>query len=178
MEIKGFITNLGKYNEGYLIGWWIEFPIEEDDLADVLKKIGVSDEPDADGNYYEEYFFTDWESDCELGFGEYESIEGVNEIAEQVSLFDESQDEVLQGLMDNGFDLAEAIDIIENGEYIVYWDCETMTDVAHRIIDEQGLLEDSDDLLARYFDFEAYGRDIEFDGTFLETSNGYVEVIR
>ena len=31
-DIKGFITNLGKYNEGELIGEWIDFPIDEDAL--------------------------------------------------------------------------------------------------------------------------------------------------
>ena len=36
MEIKGFITNLGKYNEGQLVGEWVTFPIDDDELAEVL----------------------------------------------------------------------------------------------------------------------------------------------
>lgn len=31
-KIEGFITNLGKYNEGELVGGWIEFPIDNDEL--------------------------------------------------------------------------------------------------------------------------------------------------
>ena len=31
--LKAFITNLGKYNEGYLIGEWIEFPISKDTIT-------------------------------------------------------------------------------------------------------------------------------------------------
>lgn len=27
-----YLTNLGKYNEGYLIGEWVELPITEDEL--------------------------------------------------------------------------------------------------------------------------------------------------
>ena len=34
--MRGFITNLGKYNEGYLIGKWIDFPISEEELKEVL----------------------------------------------------------------------------------------------------------------------------------------------
>ena len=30
--LKGFITNLGKYNEGELVGEWVTFPIDEDEL--------------------------------------------------------------------------------------------------------------------------------------------------
>ena len=30
--LKAFVTNLGKYNEGDLVGKWVEFPIDEDDF--------------------------------------------------------------------------------------------------------------------------------------------------
>ena len=55
MKIEGYITNLGKYNEGELIGRWIEFPIDEDDLKKALEEIGINEE-------YEEYFITDYEN--------------------------------------------------------------------------------------------------------------------
>lgn len=31
-DFKAFITNLGKYNEGELVGKWVSFPIDEDDF--------------------------------------------------------------------------------------------------------------------------------------------------
>lgn len=37
--LKVFITNLGMYNEGILCGEWIELPIEEEDLNEVLDKL-------------------------------------------------------------------------------------------------------------------------------------------
>ena len=74
MELRGFITNLGKYNEGELIGEWITFPIDEEELQEVFERIGINEE-------YEEFFFTDYENNL-LGLGEYESIEHINEIAE------------------------------------------------------------------------------------------------
>ena len=33
--LKGYIANLGKYNEGFLIGEWVEFPISEEELEAV-----------------------------------------------------------------------------------------------------------------------------------------------
>jgi antirestriction protein len=31
--------------------------------------------------------------------------------------------------------------------------------------------------LARYFDYEAFGRDLVYDGQFYETENGFIEIL-
>ena len=46
---RGYITNLGKYNEGELIGKWITFPITKKELDKALREIGVNEN-------YEEWF--------------------------------------------------------------------------------------------------------------------------
>ena len=39
-DMAVYIANLGKYNEGYLVGAWFTFPIdEEDDLRKVRRNI-------------------------------------------------------------------------------------------------------------------------------------------
>lgn len=43
MYIKGFIANLEKHLEGELIGEWVTFPISEEELNEVLKRIGVGE---------------------------------------------------------------------------------------------------------------------------------------
>ena len=43
MYIKGFIANLEKHLEGELIGEWITFPISEEELNKVLKRIGIGE---------------------------------------------------------------------------------------------------------------------------------------
>ena len=59
--MKIYITNLGKYNEGYLIGKWVQLPVAEDALEKVLEAIGIDD-------YYEEIFITDYETEI-VGVG-------------------------------------------------------------------------------------------------------------
>ena len=44
-DMQVYIANLGKYNEGELVGAWFTFPI---DFEEVKEKIGLNDE-------YEEY---------------------------------------------------------------------------------------------------------------------------
>ena len=40
--MKIFLTNLGKYTEVYLIGKWVNLPISEDMLDEVLNEIGIN----------------------------------------------------------------------------------------------------------------------------------------
>jgi hypothetical protein len=67
-----FITNLGKYNEGELVGEWVNLPVSEEELDEVFKRIGLNEQ-------YEEYFITDYESEVGLKCGEYENIKELNE---------------------------------------------------------------------------------------------------
>lgn len=159
--IKGYITNLGKYNEGYLIGKWISFPIDEDELEKVYEEIGINEE-------YEEIFFTDWECEIDCNFGEYESIEHVNEIAEELEKLDTYDIEKLEAIMEaNGDSVTEAIRYIDDCVYYPGYD---MVDVAQELVDE---LYDLPEIALRYFDYEAFARDLRFDG-YTETDNGVI----
>ena len=57
-----------------------------------------------------------------------------------------------------------------------YPDCETMTDVAYYYIDELQALGDIPPSLQNYIDYEAYGRDLDMGGCFIETSRGMCEI--
>jgi len=176
-DIRGFITNLGKYNEGDLVGEWIEFPIDEDELEEVFERIGISDEPDEDGNIYEEYFFTDWELPDGMNLGEYESIDDVNEMAEQIDDFDDDMMRVFNVAMDEGYDFDNAVSIVENRDYIIWHDCDDMGDVAEQYIDECGILEQIPESYRNYFDYEKYGRDMELEGEFVQDGNDYIQIM-
>ena len=58
-----FITNLGKYNEGDLVGEWVKFPTTADELKKVFECIGIGQKDDF-GQPYEEWFITDY--DCSM----------------------------------------------------------------------------------------------------------------
>ena len=38
---KIFLTNLGKYNEGELVGEWVALPTTKENLSQVMKRIGI-----------------------------------------------------------------------------------------------------------------------------------------
>jgi antirestriction protein len=167
---KIYVTNLGKYNEGYLIGKWLTLPATEEEVSDTLKQIGINE-------YYEEYFITDYESDImNFKIDEYDNINDLNDIAEELESLSDYEQEVVEALLEYGYTLEDAIDKID--DCIVYYNCDTMEEVAERIADENGLLDQIPENLQYYFDFSAYGRDLEIEGTFIFTRfNNCVEVI-
>ena len=177
--IKGYITNLGKYNEGVLACKLISFPIDEDELNEALAAIGCkyTDENGIVHNpLYEEFFFSDWE--CEIfDFGKYESISDVNDIAERVeNLMDYEQDVLKVILEEHTSDVDEALRLVEGGNYVI-WSGESMADVAATIAEECGYLNSIPEHLQYYIDYEAWGRDLAIEGTFLEGNGYFVEVL-
>lgn len=175
--IKGYITNLGKYNEGYLIGKWISFPVNDDELETIFKEIGISSEPDLNGNVYEEYFMTDYEIDIPgLEFGEYTSIETLNSSAETWESLTEYEKEIAAAIVEAGYEnsIEDAAETVN--DYTLMTDVKSDYDLGYYWVEESGAY-DLRNLgnLAYYIDYERFGRDIhiETDGCF--TSYGWLE---
>ncbi len=57
-----------------------------------------------------------------------------------------------------------------------YPNCEDMTDVAYYFIDELQVLGEIPPLLQNYINYEAYGRELSIERTFIETSRGICEI--
>lgn len=161
--LNAFITNLGKYNEGELIGEWISFPISDEELEAVKQRIGINER-------YEEWFFTDYESDVYPmdKLGEYESIESLNAIAEKIEELDNNnQLEELEAALDfYGWD--EAVEKVEAGEVYQIGDddtCNFDANVGYAEVDSCGGVDQlSRETLERYFDYESFGRDCRLEG--------------
>ena len=179
-KIEGFITNLGKYNEGELIGKWIEFPISDDELQQVLKEIGCcyTDENGRRHNImYEEFFFTDWNNDIAFEFGEYPSISEVNDIAERVEALAAYELDVLKIILEgHTSNVEEALQIVEHGYYTIWNDCINMADVAATMVEECEYFGNVPERLQCYIDYEKLGRDLAIESTFLEGDGYFVEV--
>lgn len=177
MEIKGFITNLGKYNEGELIGEWITFPIDEDDLNEVFKRIGLNhydEEMEYINTGYDEYFFTDWETFFVNDFEEFENIDDMNELAEKLQYWDEDTYSAACEVWGKKY-----INIDEPDNYILYSNIENEEDFGYYWIEVVDCydLENLGDL-RYYIDYERFGRDVasEIDGGF--SRYGFIEYAR
>lgn len=145
-DMAVYIANLGKYNEGYLVGAWFTFPIDEED---VKEKIGLNEQ-------CEEYAIHDTDN-FPIEIGEYVSIEELNEMYEMIEELPDYIVECLDEFIGHYGTLEEVMEHKDNIYY--YPDCETMTDVAYYYIDELQALGDIPPSLQNYIDYEAYVRD-------------------
>lgn len=78
MTNKLYIANLGKYNEGELVGSWFEFPI---DMNEVAVEIGLNAQ-------YEEYAIHDYEMVYPITVNEYSSVNTLNDIVASLDAID------------------------------------------------------------------------------------------
>ena len=150
----------------------MDLPVSEEELEKVFKRIGINDE-------YEEYFITDYESDIDgVKVGEYENIDDLNELAEALEDLDSEEENVLSVMLEDGCTFEEALEKIKDRDYMVYYNCDSMEDVAYQVVEESGLLDGVPEKVARYFNYEAYGRDLEIEGTFYQINNAYIEIFK
>lgn len=165
MDIRVYIANLGKYNEGEIVGAWFTPPI---DMENVKERIGLNDE-------YEEYVIHDAELPFEVH--EYTPISEINRLCVMVEeiegtpLYDALSE--IQGYWFNSLE-----ELLEHQDDIIHYpDCNDMEDVARYMVEETGALGEVPANLQNYIDYQAFGRDLEIEGNFLVSSHGVFEYL-
>ena len=174
-----FITNLGKYNEGELVGEWVKFPTNAEELKKVFDRIGIGQKDDF-GQPYEEWFITDY--DCYVGalydkLGEYENLDELNYLASKLEEMGQGEYAQFQAAMevgDHSGSLQEIINLTENLDcYDLYPSIQDYDDLGRYYIEELDAMQVPEHL-RNYIDYEAYGRDVAMDESGDFTDLGYV----
>ena len=166
-----FLTNLGRYVEGCLVGEWVKLPVAEDQLEAVLRRIGINER-------YQEFFISDYESLFpNLYISEYASISELNEFAERVEeLADYDYDKLAAVLeSESSMSIAEILEIIDHLDEF---------DLLTEVHDDEALGEyyaeicctfaAVPDHLKYYIDMDRYGRDLRLELNCCFTSYGVV----
>ena len=115
-NFEAFVTNLGKYNEGMLVGEWVKLPTTEEEMQKVFERIGIGKQ-DEFGQPYEEWFITDYECPIygvQKMLGEYESLDKLNYLATLIDELSLSDQEKLVAIMEAGCDEVSDIDDLIN----------------------------------------------------------------
>ena len=174
-----FITNLGKYNEGDLVGEWVKFPTTAEELQKVFERIGIGSKDDF-GQPYEEWFITDY--DCYVDglydlLGEYANLDELNYLASKLDDMSQDEYERFQAAMEIGDhtgSIQELINLTENLDcYDIYPDIHDHDDLGRYYIEELDAMQVPEHLRS-YIDYEAYGRDIALEESGQFTDLGYV----
>lgn len=171
INIRAYVTNLGKYNEGSLVGEWVRFPIDLDgeEFKAIKNRIGINDE-------YEEMFITDYDVDADVHFGEYESFEYINEIAEALENLTEYEQIIFKAALEYGETVEDAL---QTDNYCLYSEVYSEDELGEYILENFY----SDEIyklgsLAYYIDTERLGRDFYLERSCVFTNYGLLELIR
>lgn len=148
--INIYVANLSKYNEGRLVGEWLELPMHEDNMNEILDKILGSDE---------EYAIHDYECEINIEIKEYTNIFTLNETAERLEDFDI---DIVNALLEIYSDIDEVIEVIENGDFIILNNIKNEENLGYAAIEELDMLEIPEHL-KNYFDYQKYGYELTMD---------------
>lgn len=178
--IDAWIGNLGKYNEGELVGEWVSFPTDSKTMEEVFEKIGINEE-------YEEFFIADYDladtPSLSSVLGEYPSLEELNYLALTLEKLEQDDLEKFEVCIDSGVasvsSVADAINLAENMDcYVLNSDIEDKYDLGYYYVHEIGGYDvESMGALSNYIDYEAFGRDIAYEQIGEFTSLGYIEEV-
>ncbi|HBF6293791.1 TPA: antirestriction protein ArdA [Clostridioides difficile] len=169
-----YITNLGKYNEGELIGEWAELPVNEEELQEILNRIGINEE-------YEEYFITDFETYMKgLEIEEYSNIKQLNELAKKIEKLDMTDFGQLEALLEGDYIELDTIlendisDLLENHDFTLL-DGENPSkeiELAYNSIENLGGIDNLDiETLKKYFNYKEYGECLIANGAYIASNN-------
>ena len=172
-----YVTNLGKYNEGHLVGEWVKFPATRERMDEVMAKIGIGQKR-PDGSVYEEVFITDY--DCNISsltkyLHEYSNINELNYLAEKIDEIDDFDRNKFNAVIESGESIKSIADIINLTDNLDNYNL-----INAGSDEELGiyLISNEDkkvpDWLDGYIDYEGYGRDYAINEGATLTSKGYV----
>ena len=164
-----YITDLAAYNEGHLVGKWIQLPLTDFELSQAISEILTQGEFECDSEDHEEVFITDYES--ELLIGEYDSISRLNELAELMQNYTDDDYLKLRCLSSEGYNERDVIDEGLDKYDVAIYDYRnnsSFTDTFELLAQDfvnDGLFGEIPTSLENYIDYEAIARDLRFDYT-------------
>ena len=179
-----FAQNLAYYNEGSIVGGWIDLPQSPEVIERYLKEIVKVDDE------HEEYEIADIDDNTSpfpYASIQWSSVKELNELAIIFSKLDEYQREAIQAYLvhsgEEHYAISELINLclqVDNINYCRYsfeglennQDCSPELKMGYTMAEENGIyIQLQKQGIIDYFDFEKYGDSFGYDYELL--SNGY-----
>ena len=178
-----FAQNLAYYNEGELIGGWLDLPQPPEKIDKYLKEVVKID------SEHEEYEIGDVDNTSPFSYEsmQWANLKDLNNLAIIYSFLDEIQKEAVEAYLEyegGDYGINELINICLQVDEISYYryyfegieynqDCSPEVKMGYTMAEENGIYE----LLEKqgildYFDFEKYGESFGYNEHLLE--NGYL----
>ena len=164
-----FVNTWGNYNtNGADGGQWITLPMDPDELEEVLENIAA-----AMGDQDPEWAIHDYEWTIETELGDVHEMDSIQEwnarCQEAYNLEEWEAQEIAAAMEAYGYTFPEALERQQRGSFTFYAGMD-LEEVAEELINE---CYDLPEFALRYFDYEAFARDLSYDG-YTETKYGVI----
>ena len=162
-----YITDLSAYNEGNLIGKWVQLPINKKQLSQLICEVLSEGEIVSESYGHEEVFISDYEAP--ISIAEYDDIYRLNELARAMEEYDEDDLLKLKFLISEGYDERAVIGKgLDSYDVVIYdyRDDNSFTDTFELLAQdfvEEGLFGEVPEVLESYIDNERIARDLRMD---------------
>lgn len=147
-------------------GGWLTLPADEEEIRSFLRsEVKIGEECC--------YTISGWESDYWDRIDDFENIYALNEEAQRIDDMNDYEQKTMRAAVEVFGDEAHQMDI---DELVLYEGVHTDYDLGYYWAVESGCYSlDDREPLVRYFDYEAFGRDIDLESNGGYSSYGYVE---
>jgi antirestriction protein len=172
-DLRFYAACLASYNAGTLHGAWIDASDDVDAMAaDIATMLLASPFPNVTVEHpetgesvpsAEEFAIHDYDG-IPSSLGEYPSLQSIADYVELIEAAEERglESDVVAAVVSHFCgDVAEAKDAIEDKYHGAF---DSLTDYAADYVESADMLHGVPDTIARYFDFESFGRDLELGG--------------
>lgn len=180
--INIFVTNLGEYNNGKLIGEWVGLPISREEYQAVLDRIGIG-KPNEYDEVFEEVFITDFDAPDLHNFKvhEYDNIDYLNFLAKKLSELSPDNLALYKGILETGMDsfsnITEYINLADHLDcYTLTPDVKDFYDLGKTWAEELGYLANVNETIKDAIDYHKLGESFDSNTTGGFADIGYIEM--
>lgn len=163
-----YVGTYGQYNNGSLFGKWFDLS-DYENLKDLLQDCFEFHRNEFDP----ELMFQDWEnipdfliSECSLHQNTFEYFEAISELDEDSAEAFEIYCNYINSWPSNGYELEDQLECFREN-YRGYFGGpmkDAKLEYSYQYVDDTGMLSGVPAALERYFDYEAFARDLFLDG--------------
>lgn len=176
MIAEVYLTDLQAYNEGHLVGKWIQLPISKFELAQAISEVLCEGEAVCGTSNHEETFLSDYSYD-DYEFISIEEYSDVYELNEQLGLLEFKTDHELKAisfLLNEGLaiDVEDAINKVDD---VIIHQNQSMEDIAYDLLQDCYGVDTLPSIIANNINYEDVARDLEMDGRYYEVGNDIFE---
>ena len=165
MELAIYLANLEKYNEGALVGKWVDV-LDSPDWMEELESIRVGDNSE-----YEEFCIATYETDLALEIPKCMSLAKLDGIAEAINGIPPYEEDAFKAAVAY-WGIDEAPSIISDGDYTFFAGVTDVAALGRKLVSIDYI--EVPKSLRPYIDYKAIGKDyrLKADGEF--TAYGFI----